>query len=96
MKKFKMFLLYFILTLCFSSFLFPLHNGDEIWNYGFSYNISVGLIPYKDFSMLQTPLYFYIGSIFIKIFGSYLISVHVFDAVFISLIMLLLYDMIGK
>ena len=96
MKKFKMFLLYFILTLCFSSFLFPLHNGDEIWNYGFSYNISVGLIPYKDFSMLQTPLYFYIGSIFIKIFGSYLISVHVFDALFISLIMLMLHDMIGK
>ncbi len=29
---------------------------DEIWNFNFARNIANGLIPYKDFNMLQTPL----------------------------------------
>ena len=31
-------------------------NLDEIWNFNFARNIANGLIPYKDFNMLQTPL----------------------------------------
>ena len=45
----------FIITILFNL----LCNGmerDEIWNYGFSYNIATGLIPYKDFNMVITPL----------------------------------------
>jgi len=33
-----------------------LANLDEIWNFNFARNIANGLIPYKDFNMLQTPL----------------------------------------
>ena len=42
----------FILT-----FLFTILNKvtyDEIWNYGFSYNIANGLMPYRDFNMVLT------------------------------------------
>ena len=43
----------FILTLLFNLICNKLTN-DEIWNYGFIYNISTGLIPYKDFNMIIT------------------------------------------
>ena len=34
----------------------PLSNLDEIWNYNFARNVADGLIPYKDFNMVTTPL----------------------------------------
>ncbi len=37
-------------------FLVPFGSGDELWNYNFAKNVSLGKIPYKDFSMVQTPL----------------------------------------
>ena len=95
-KYLYLFVLFVILSFCISTFVIPLYNGDEVWNYGFSYNISSGLIPYRDFSMLQTPVYFYIGSIFINVFGNYLYSMHIFDSLYIALIMLMLYKSFGK
>ena len=95
-KYLYLFILFLILTFCISTFVIPLYNGDEVWNYGFSYNISSGLVPYRDFSMLQTPLYFYISSVFIKIFGNYLYSIHIFSSLYITLIMLMLYKSFGK
>ena len=35
---------------------------DELFSYGFSYNIINGLIPYKDFNMVITPLFPYLLS----------------------------------
>ena len=60
--------LIFILTLLFNLICITI-NGDEIWNYGFAYNIATGLIPYKDFNMIVTPLFPMISAIFMKIFG---------------------------
>lgn len=84
-----------VLSFIFSNFVFPINTFDEIWNYGFCYNIYKGLIPYRDFSMIPTPLYSFVGSIFIKIFGEYLFSLHIFNAILISIIMVMLYKMIG-
>lgn len=89
-----LFLVSFLFCFCYSYFLLPLDN-DEIWNYGFSYNISKGMIIYKDFNVLQTPLYFFISSIFIKIFGNYLFSLHVFDAILVGFMMILMFKMLG-
>ena len=50
-------ILIFIVTILFNLFINGLTN-DEVWNYGFAYNISNGLIPYKDFNMIITPLFF--------------------------------------
>ena len=54
---------------------------DEIWNYGFSYNIATGLIPYKDFNMVITPLFPILGAIFMIIFGKNLVTYHIFNAI---------------
>ena len=37
----------FIIILGFNLFLYP-STLDEIWNYGFSYNILNGVLPYRD------------------------------------------------
>ena len=89
-----LFLIISIITFLFSYFVFPLHTWDEVWNYGFSYNISKGMVIYRDFNVLQTPLSFFCGSLFIKIFGSYLYSIHIMYAILISIIMLIVFDII--
>ena len=53
-------ILLFIIFLLFNLIISPL-NLDEIWSYGFSYNISKGVVIYRDFNVLQTPLYFFLG-----------------------------------
>ena len=68
----------FILSFLFSFVFFYVFQSiycDEVWVYGFSYNISKGMIIYRDFNVLQMPLYFFIASLFIKIFGNYLIFI---------------------
>lgn len=70
----------FILTLLFNLICNKLTN-DEIWNYGFIYNISTGLIPYKDFNMIITPLYPILGALFLSVFGKNFLSYHIFNSI---------------
>ena len=30
---------------------------DELWNYNFARQIGMGMLPYRDYNMVQTPLY---------------------------------------
>lgn len=89
----------FLVILCFIfSFLFLLFIqpvvGDAIWNYGFSYNITNGMIPYKDFNLVITPLYSFLGSFFVKLFGNYLFSLHILSSLLITIMMVLLFNTI--
>lgn len=59
-------------------------NYDEIWNYGFSYSISRGLIPYRDFNMVVTPLYSFICALPMFLFGHNIVVLHITN-VFIML-----------
>ena len=45
------------------------NNWDSIWNYGFSYSIAKGQIPYRDFTMIIPPFYNYLMSIGLIIFS---------------------------
>lgn len=69
----------FIVTLLYNLFCNPVIL-DEIWNYGFTYNIANGLIPYKDFNMVITPFYPFLGALFLMIFGKSLFVYHIFNA----------------
>ena len=99
-KKHKQDILDGLLFLLFASLGFILCyviryiNCDAIWSYGFSYNIYSGLTIYKDFNVLQMPLYFLINSIFLRILGPYFISGCVLNAIMIGFIFMLLYKMI--
>ena len=69
----------FIITLLYNLICNPVIL-DEIWNYGFTYNIANGLIPYKDFNMVITPFYPFLGALFLIIFGKSLLVYHIFNA----------------
>lgn len=70
----------FIITLIFNLTCNTLVH-DEVWNYGFSYNIANGLIPYKDFNMIITPLFPIIGAIFMSIFGKNFVIYHILNSI---------------
>ena len=87
--------LLFFTFLIFTLILSPM-NIDEIWNYGFSYNIYKGLIPYKDFNMVLTPFYPMFMSLFLHIFGKGILSIHIANAGILSFCSYLLFKMYGK
>lgn len=50
------------------------HNyGDPLANYGFSYAIAKGEIPYRDFNIISTPLFAFFGAIGLLIYNNYLV-----------------------
>ena len=97
-KEFLKYLFIFISSFIFS-FLFIYVIGsiycDEVWLYGFSTNIYKGLMIYRDYNVVTTPLYFFFTSFFIRIFGNYMIVTHIFDSIIFSLMMILLYKIIN-
>ena len=92
-KNILLFILLFVITFIFSYMFIPVWP-DQVWSYGFSYNISKGMIIYRDFNVIQMPLYFLLASIFIKIFGSYMIISHMFDSLLLSVIGLILFKLL--
>ena len=86
-------LVVFIVTFLYTLFFVSI-SVDEIWEYGYGFNIATGLVPYRDFNMLATPLYPFLISIFINLFGHYLLSVNIFNSLVLVGIFALLYKMI--
>ena len=94
-KKILLLMLLFILLLIYSMIIVEL-SCDEIWEYGYGYNIATGLIPYRDFNMVATPLFPFCIAIFIKIFGPYLLSAHIFNIIIFISIIAMMYKIIGN
>ena len=78
-------LLIFIITLLFNLLCNEVTH-DEVWNYGFAYNIYTGLIPYKDFNMVITALYPMINALILKMFGNSFLTFHIFNAIICTII----------
>ena len=89
-----LFILVFGITFVVSYICLPC-DYDEIWLYGFSFNISKGLVIYRDFNVVTTPLYYMIGSLFIKIFGNYIIVMGVFNSILVAFIFLMMFRVIS-
>ena len=53
---------------------------DEIWNYNCAKQISEGLVPYRDISMIVTPLTSAISGIFLLLLGNSLLTMRVLAA----------------
>ena len=56
-------------------------NYDEIWNYTFGSCMAKGMLPYRDFNMLQTPLAAMINGLLFTIFGQHLLVMRLSGAV---------------
>ena len=70
----------YIITLTFTLICNTL-TEDEIWNYGFAYNIASGLIPYKDFNMVITPFYPMLAGIIMHFFCKSIVMFHIFNTI---------------
>ena len=88
-----------ILIIFFISFLIVSNlrviDGDGIFSYGFSYNISKGLIPYHDFNMVIGPIYSIMFSFLIKAFGNYYFLFKIEHYILYSFIFMFIYEKMG-
>lgn len=87
-----------ILAIIIAGIILPreLNNLDEIWNFNFARNIANGLMPYRDFNMVQTPLLSIICGMILKAFGTELFTMRIIAVVLCSSIMLVAYKILEK
>lgn len=95
MKKQKIaeILLFILIFLAILSIILQkeIKDLDEIWNYTFAKNISEGIIPYKDFNMLQMPLLPLINGLILKLTFNELVVMRVLAALLCTSILYMAY-----
>lgn len=90
--NYSVLLLYFFVSLVF---IYTLSRGDTFVNYGFSYAISNGEIPYKDFNMVITPLAPFLYTVFI-IFSKNILFYYFGQAILLTILFHYLYKLLEK
>lgn len=97
-KALKNLAVFCILAIIIAGIILPreLNNLDEIWNFNFARNIANGLVPYKDFNMVQTPLLSMVCGIILRVFGTELFIMRIIAVILCSLIMLSAYKILEK
>lgn len=97
-KKIKNILIIFILFLAVASAIIPkeLNNLDELWNYNFARNIADGLLPYKDFNIVQMPLLPIICGTILKLTFNELIVMRILAVFLITAILYVTYKIMEK
>lgn len=69
---------------------------DEVWNYNTANAFAMGLIPYKQVSMITTPLLPMINSIFLKLVFNGIMTYRVLMGIVFALIVLFIYLIIKE
>lgn len=71
-------------------------NLDEMWIYNWGRCIVDGLLPYKDFNIIITPLFPYICALFLKVFGNEMIVLRFAEVIETALILFLIYKILER
>ena len=79
-KSKKIIFLITVIMLLGFSLISPLTN-DELWNFGFSYNIANNLVSYRDFNMVTLPFYQLVIGLILKIFGKKMLVINLFCSI---------------
>lgn len=74
----------------------PISNLDEIWNFNYANCIANGLVPYKDFNMIQGALLPLICAFFMKIFGQEMLLMRFLAVVLDSIILIIFFKITEK
>lgn len=93
-KVILLFMVYFIAIFIFNFFR-PL-DMDLMWNYGFSKNVSDGLIMYKDFNMVITPFYPAITGLLMKLLSTNIIVFYIINSIYALLTLIIIYKLDKK
>lgn len=96
-KVLKKTLILLILFLAVAAIIIPkkVNNLDELWNYNFARNIADGLLPYKDFNMVQMPLLPIICGMILKFTFNELIVMRILAVFLITAILFVTYKIFG-
>ncbi len=96
LKKYGKYIFVFVLSfLIYEVFAYGITYGDPICNYGFSYAIRHGQIPYSDFNTVSTPLYAFVMSIGLFIFDNYLMFI-IEQSILVTVMFYFLDKLFGK
>lgn len=89
---------FIVITTFIGTTIFSKEMGDldEVWNYNFGNCISKGLVPYRDFSMVQTPLLAFINGTILSIFPNNIITFRIIAVLLCSLIFGVMYKIFRK
>jgi len=79
-NNFRLFLWLFIPVIVFTLVL-VVTDGDEMYNFQSVSKMVNGNIIYKDFNVIITPLFFWIGALLLKIFGNYILVFRVYSII---------------
>lgn len=86
-------ILILIIIFIYTGILITYSNADNdlIWNYGFSYNFANHLLMYKDYNMVITPLYPFIGGILMRILGNNFLIFNLYNTILSTILYYYLY-----
>ena len=84
----------FMLIASGNVFVQAFSNLDEIWIYNFARCIVDGLLPYRDFSSIITPLFPMISAIFLKIFGNEMVVLRGIEVIEIAAILFMTFKVL--
>ncbi|MCR5186949.1 MAG: hypothetical protein K6D97_07545 [Clostridia bacterium] len=88
-KRFTNLILFIMFVLIISFYVFDrgINDFDELWNFNFALNVSNGLVPYRDFNILQTPLMPFISGLFLILFGKELLIMRALGVILYQIIL---------
>ena len=77
-------------------FVCEIEASDELWNYQNVLKLYNKFLLYRDANTVPTPIFFYIGLIFFKIFGSSLLAFRIYNTFIYIFIFTLIYKILKK
>lgn len=93
----KILLLIFAITISILFIFVPdLKSSDELWNFQNVSKIVNGFQIYKNANVIITPIFFYIGALFLKIFGAKMIIFRVYNVIIYLLFFFIVYKILMK
>ena len=91
--KYLFMFVFFFLCL---QFLYVSFSADQMYNYGFSYAISIGEVPYRDFNMIIPPMGAFVYLIPFLIFGSNLIAFNLYQSFLLCILFYFLFKLFNE
>lgn len=95
LKKYGQFIFLFLFVLYSFLVAYNLFFGDTIVNYGFSYAITRGEVPYVDYNLIIPLFSPFLYSIFLFIFKSFLFY-YIVQAIFVVLFFIVLFKLLNN
>lgn len=89
----------FVFCMIFSSvyvYAVPLYVSDELWNFSFVHKMVNGYTIYKDLNVIVTPLFHFIGTIVLKLFGDNYIIFRIYGIFILSSLFTVTYIFLKK